>query len=403
MILSNLIRSCSRVSHPIDRTVPSLMFRLYYSTEVEPQLSPDLIKIMDQRLSAIEHRNAILQRLINQPEYSQEEFSRANKELRKLRDSMELISSLRAIQKEIDGLKTLVSESADDKDMLDMAVSELDEAVEEEKRLQTLLLKSLLPKDEADERDCILEVRAGTGGEEASLFAMDIFRMYERYSQKKGWKFDIVDITESDMKGYKEASAAICGASVYGKLKFESGIHRVQRIPITEKSGRIHTSAVSVAILPQADEVDVQLRNEDLRIDTYRSGGCGGQHANTTNSAVRIIHHPTGIMVSIQDERSQHMNKAKALKVLCAKLYEIERLRLQSSRSKLRSEQIGSGDRSGRIRTYNFPQGRVTDHRVGITHHAIEDMMEGENLDTFIDALLLRQEMDAIASFSSTS
>ncbi|CAN6994154.1 unnamed protein product [Brassica rapa subsp. trilocularis] len=342
---------------------------------------------------------------------------------------MELISSLRAIQKEIDGLKSLVSESSDDKDMLDMAVSELDEAVEEEKRLQILLLKSLLPKDEADERDCILEVRAGTGGEEASLFAMDIFRMYERYSQKKGWKFDIVDITESDMKGYKEASAAICGASVYGKLKFESGIHRVQRIPITEKSGRIHTSAVSVAILPQADEVDVQLRNEDLRIDTYRSGGCGGQHANTTNSAVRIIHHPTGIMVSIQDERSQHMNKAKALKVLCAKLYEIERLRLQSSRSKLRSEQvrmwinnllsyvfsqyyihflyllidIGSGDRSGRIRTYNFPQGRVTDHRVGITHHAIEDMMEGENLDTFIDALLLRQEMDAIASFSSTS
>ncbi|WZY91339.1 hypothetical protein YC2023_063668 [Brassica napus] len=400
MILSNLIRSCSRATRSINRS--SMMFRLY-STEVEPQLSPDLIKIMDERLSAIEHRNAILQRLINQPEYSQEEFSRANKELRKLRDSMELISSLRAIQKEIDGLKSLVSESADDKDMLDMAVSELDEAVEEEKRLQTLLLKSLLPKDEADERDCILEVRAGTGGEEASLFAMDIFRMYERYSQKKGWKFDIVDITESDMKGYKEASAAICGASVYGKLKFESGIHRVQRIPITEKSGRIHTSAVSVAILPQADEVDVQLRNEDLRIDTYRSGGCGGQHANTTNSAVRIIHHPTGIMVSIQDERSQHMNKAKALKVLCAKLYEIERLRLQSSRSKLRSEQIGSGDRSGRIRTYNFPQGRVTDHRVGITHHAIEDMMEGENLDTFIDALLLRQEMDAIASFSSTS
>lgn len=225
--------------------------------------------------------------------------------------------------------------------------------------------------------------------------------MYERYSTKKRWKFDVVEITESDLKGYKEASAAISGADVYGKLKFESGIHRVQRVPVTEKSGRVHTSAVSVAILPQADEVDVQLRHEDLRIDTYRSGGSGGQHANTTNSAVRITHIPSGITVSIQDERSQHMNKAKALKVLCARLYEMERSRIQTSRSKLRSEQIGSGDRSERIRTYNFPQGRVTDHRVGITHYSINDVMQGESLDIFVDALLLQQEMDAIASFNS--
>ncbi|XP_010523881.1 PREDICTED: uncharacterized protein LOC104802120 isoform X3 [Tarenaya hassleriana] len=409
--LSNLIRSrwqirsCSRISQPNYRSRGSFfayaMIRSY-TTELQPQLSRDLIKIMEQRLSAIECRNAVLEKLVNQPEYSPTEFSRANKELRKLRESMELINELRAKQKEIDGLKSLVSECSEDKDMLDMAVAELDEAVNEEKRVQTLLLRSLLPKDEADERDCILEVRAGTGGEEASLFAMDIFKMYERYSQKKGWKFEVVDITESDLRGYKEASAAVSGAGVYGKFKFESGIHRVQRIPVTEKCGRIHTSAVSVAILPQADEVDVQLRNEDLRIDTYRSGGSGGQHANTTNSAVRMTHLPTGMTVSIQDERSQHMNKAKALKVLCAKLYEIERSRIHTSRSKLRFEQIGSGDRSERIRTYNFPQGRVTDHRVGITHHAIDDMMQGENLDIFIDALLLRQEMDAIASFSSS-
>lgn len=298
-------------------------------------------------------------------------------------------------------MKSIIAECQNDRDMKEMAFEELHQATEEEKGYQNLLLKMLLPKDDADERDCILEVRAGTGGEEASLFAMDIFKMYERYSQNKGWKFEELCIAESDLRGYKEASAAISGADVYGKLKFESGIHRVQRVPVTEKSGRVHTSAVSVAILPQADQVDVQLRNEDLKIDTYRSGGSGGQHANTTNSAVRITHIPSGLTVTIQDERSQHMNKAKALKVLCAKLYEIERSRIHSNRSRLRSEQIGSGDRSERIRTYNFPQGRVTDHRVGITSHSVDDIMQGENLDIFIDALLLRQEMDAIARFGS--
>ncbi|KAK5783695.1 Peptide chain release factor 1 [Gossypium arboreum] len=378
-----------------------LSFCRYYSTELQPQLSTDLLKVMEQRLAAIEHRSAFLENFMNQPEASPTEYSKANEELHKLRDSMDLINELRTKQKEIDGLRSLMAECPNDKDMLEMATEDLGKALEEEKRLQNLLLKSLLPRDDADERDCILEVRAGTGGEEASLFAMDVFKMYERYSQKKGWKFEVVDIAESDLKGYKQASAAISGAGVYGKLKFESGIHRVQRVPVTEKSGRIHTSAVSVAVLPQADEVDVRLRNEDLRIDTYRSGGSGGQHANTTNSAVRVTHFPTGITVTIQDERSQHMNKAKALKVLCAKLYEMERSRIQTSRSKLRSEQIGSGDRSERIRTYNFPQGRVTDHRIGITYHAIDDVMQGENLDVFVDALLLQQEMDAIATFSS--
>ncbi|KAL3818062.1 hypothetical protein ACJIZ3_003967 [Penstemon smallii] len=373
-----------------------------YSTQTSTELSVDLIKIMEQKLSSIQNRHSHLQDIANQPDVLPEEYSRANKELKKLRDSVDLVNELRHKQKEIEELKLVIAESQDDKNMQEMASEELSEASQEVKRLHLLLLKSLLPKDDADERDCILEVRAGTGGEEASLFAMDIFRMYEKYSLKKGWRFESLDIAVSDLKGYKEARAAISGADVYGKLKFESGIHRVQRVPLTEKSGRVHTSAVSVAILPQADQVDVQLRNEDLKIDTYRSGGSGGQHANTTNSAVRITHVPTGLTVAIQDERSQHQNKAKGLKVLCAKLYEMERIRVHANRSKLRAEQIGSGDRSERIRTYNYPQGRVTDHRVGITSHSIDGVMEGDSLDTFVDALLLQQEMDAIASFTSS-
>uniref|UniRef100_R7WEH8 Prokaryotic-type class I peptide chain release factors domain-containing protein n=1 Tax=Aegilops tauschii TaxID=37682 RepID=R7WEH8_AEGTA len=389
-----------------------------FASDMSHQLPANLVQIMEQRMKLIEQKSAYLQEQINQPAASPEEYSRANKEFHKLESTMELIKELRSKQKEIEGLTSLVTNSVEEKDMREMAAEELLEAVEEEKRLQHELFRTLLPKDEADERDCILEVRAGTGGEEASLFAMDIFKMsggcscfagsnvccdpwYEKYSQNNGWKFDTIDIMESAVKGYKEASGTISGSGVYGKLKFESGIHRVQRVPVTEKSGRVHTSAVSVAVLPQADEVDVQLRNEDLRIDTYRSGGSGGQSVNTTDSAVRITHLPTGTVVAIQDERSQHQNKAKALKVLRARLYELERHRLHADRSKLRSEQIGSGDRSERIRTYNFPQGRVTDHRVGVTHHSIVDVMEGESLDVFIEALLLQEEMDAIASFAS--
>ncbi|KAJ3684102.1 hypothetical protein LUZ61_013266 [Rhynchospora tenuis] len=369
--------------------------------QVLPPLAPHLVAIMDQRISSIRHRHSSLLSQLNSPAASPEDYSAANKELRKLASTIHLINSLHAKNQEINELQLMASNPQEDNDLRDMATDELNQALKQHHSLQHLLFKSLLPKDDADEKGCVLEVRAGTGGEEASLFAMDIFKMYEKYSQKNGWKFDVVQVMESDLKGYKEASGTISGTGVYGKLKFESGIHRVQRVPVTEKSGRVHTSAVSVAILPQADEVDVQVRNEDLRIDTYRSGGCGGQSVNTTNSAVRVTHIPSGITVAIQDERSQHMNKAKALKVLRSRLYEMERVRLHTDRSKLRSEQIGSGDRSERIRTYNFPQGRVTDHRVGVTQHSIADVLEGEGLDIFIDALVLKEEMDAIASFTS--
>lgn len=397
----------SKMSSPAPCFLPSCQFdvkfrRFISSFGTQPHLSAEIIQIMEQRLAVLERRSSFLQDLMSKQEASPAEYAKANKELTKLRCSIDLIHELRAKQKEIDGLKSLMDEYSEDKDMIDMTSEELGKVIGEERRLQMSLLKSLLPKDDADERDCILEVRAGTGGEEASLFAMEIFKMYERYSQKKGWKFEVLDVTVSDLRGYKEASGSISGAGVYGKLKFESGIHRVQRVPVTEKSGRIHTSAVTVAVLPQADEVDVQLRSDDLRIDTYRSGGSGGQHANTTNSAVRVTHNPSGLTVTIQDERSQHMNKAKALKVLCAKLYEIERSRIQRHRSKLRAQQIGSGDRSERIRTYNFPQGRVSDHRVGITHHSLNEVLQGESLGVFIDALLLQQEMDAIATFSTS-
>ena len=264
---------------------------------------------------------------------------------------------------------------------------------ETENKLKLLLL----PKDKNDDKNIVLEIRAGTGGEEAALFAASLFEMYQRYAHLKGWKFEILSISDIGVGGYKEASASIKGPNVFSKLKFESGVHRVQRVPQTESSGRIHTSAATVAVLPEAEEVDIKIEEKDLRIDTYRASGAGGQHVNTTDSAVRITHIPTGVVVCQQDEKSQHKNKAKALKILRSRIYEEERQKREIERSNSRKNQVGSGDRSERIRTYNFPQGRITDHRINLTLYKIDEVLKEGNLDEFIEALIADDEAKRLA------
>ena len=258
----------------------------------------------------------------------------------------------------------------------------------------------LLPRDTDDSRNAILEVRAGTGGEEAALFASDLFGMYQRFASRFGWRFEIMEISETGIGGYKEATATISGQDVFAKMKFESGVHRVQRVPETETGGRIHTSAATVAVLPEAEDVDIEVNEADLRIDVFRASGPGGQSVNTTDSAVRITHMPTGIVVSQQDEKSQHKNRAKAMKILRARLYDAERARQQAERAASRKGQVGSGDRSERIRTYNFPQGRVTDHRINLTLYKLDKVLAGEALDEVVDALLAEDQAARLAEGS---
>jgi peptide chain release factor 1 len=260
----------------------------------------------------------------------------------------------------------------------------------------------LLPKDSADERSAMLEVRAGTGGDEAALFAGDLFRMYQRYADAQGWKVELISASESEVGGYKEVVASITGAGVFAKLKFESGVHRVQRVPATESGGRIHTSAATVAVLPEAEEVDVQIDEKDLKVDIYRSSGAGGQHVNTTDSAIRITHIPTGLVVIQQDQRSQHKNRAKAMQVLRTRLYEREREILHAERSGTRKSMVGSGDRSERIRTYNYPQGRVTDHRINLTLHRLPEMMMGQ-LDELVSALVTADQAERLAGLDDAA
>ncbi|MEM5948300.1 peptide chain release factor 1 [Spirochaetia bacterium 38H-sp] len=300
------------------------------------------------------------------------------------------------LQQSIEETRILIEEEKD-ADMREMAKEELVSQEEELEKLEKDIQRLLVPRDPLDGKNIILEIRAGTGGDEAALFAADLFRMYSRYAERKGWKIELMEANETGIGGFKELICSISGKEVFGHLRFESGVHRVQRIPVTESGGRIHTSAVTVAVLAEPEEAEIEIKQEDLRIDVFRSSGPGGQSVNTTDSAVRITHIPTGLVVTCQDEKSQHKNKAKALKVLKARLYEIEKQKQDAELAETRKNQIGSGDRSERIRTYNFPQNRVTDHRINLTLYKLEAVLEGE-LDELVDALRLAMQEEALAS-----
>ncbi len=327
-------------------------------------------------------------------------FARLSKEYSDLTPVAEKIEVLKKARAEMADLEEMAADAEGDEEMRAMAKEEgaaLKSRIPDlEQELQVLLL----PKDAADEKNAIIEVRAGTGGEEAALFAANLFRMYQRYAENHGWKFEIMNLSETGIGGFKEAIASISGRGVFARLKFESGTHRVQRVPETESGGRIHTSAATVAVLPEAEEVDVNIEDKDIRVDVYRASGPGGQSVNTTDSAVRITHIPTGIVAQCQDEKSQHKNRAQALKVLRARVYEAERQAAEDERADMRRSQVGSGDRSERIRTYNFPQGRVSDHRINLTLHKIEQIMEGEGLDEVIDALTAEDQAKRLAALS---
>ncbi|MEJ8475738.1 peptide chain release factor 1 [Roseibium algae] len=312
-----------------------------------------------------------------------------------------LVAKVRALlkaQDEMTEVDTLLADPDIDPEMKELAEAERHEIIESLGALAQDVRLGLLPKDEADANDAILEVRAGTGGDEAALFAGHLFRMYQRFAELNGWKVEILSASEGEVGGFKEVIASVSGDNVFAKMKFESGVHRVQRVPATESGGRIHTSAATVAVLPQAEEVDVDVQESDLRIDTFRASGAGGQHVNTTDSAVRITHLPTNIVVSVQDERSQHKNKARAMQLLRARIYDVERDRAADERTEARRLQVGSGDRSERIRTYNFPQGRVTDHRIGLTLYKLDQIIAGEALGEVIEALIVDHQASLLAA-----
>ena len=353
----------------------------------------------EERLRELISRRDELTAILTNPEkVTGDVFADLSREYAEISPIALCIEERYALQKEIADLGGLLADQSEDPEMRAIAEEEFMEAKSKIPELDRKLNLLLLPKDAADDRSAILEIRAGTGGDEASLFASDLFRMYHRYSDLHGWKFEAIEVAETDVGGIREAVVEIAGRGVFARLKMESGVHRVQRVPETESGGRIHTSAATVAVLAEAEEVDIEINEKDLRVDTFRAQGAGGQHVNKTDSAVRITHLPTGVVVSQQDEKSQHKNRAKAMKILRARLYDLERTALDNARAADRKPQVGSGDRSERIRTYNFPQGRVTDHRISLTLHKLEKVLSGEGLDEIVDALIAEDQAAKLAS-----
>jgi len=355
---------------------------------------------LNENLQKVVARHEELGELMLAPDIaSSGDFVKFSKEYAELIPIVEGIANLEAAQSEAADLAAMLADPETDPEMRTMAEIEFQELKVKVPALEKMIQVLLLPKDEADEKNAILEVRAGTGGDEAALFAADLFRMYQRYAETRGWKFEIMALSETGIGGCKEAIASVTGRGVFARLKFESGVHRVQRVPATESGGRIHTSAATVAVMPEAEEVDVQIADKDLRIDIFRASGPGGQSVNTTDSAIRITHLPTGLVVIQQDEKSQHKNKAKAMRVLRSRLYDYQRQLVDAERAAARKSQVGSGDRSERIRTYNYPQGRVTDHRINLTLHKLDRIMDGD-LDEAIDALISEDQASRLAEIS---
>ena len=343
-------------------------------------------------------KHSLLEKDLSSGNIDKKLFAEKSKEYSDLNEIIEDAKKYISFENEKTDLEKILGDQNSDDELLKMAETELKDLQIQYKKNEKKLKLFLLPKDEADKKNAIIEIRAGTGGLEASLFASDLFKMYEKVSHKKKWSLELISISKSEAGGLKEVIASIKGTNIYSTLKYESGVHRVQRVPDTETQGRVHTSAATVAVLPEAEEVDLKINENDLRIDVFRAGGPGGQSVNTTDSAVRITHIPTGLTVSQQDEKSQHKNKAKGMKILRARLYELERSRIDQERSKDRKSKIGSGDRSERIRTYNFPQGRVTDHRINLTLHKLEEFLEGEVFDEMIESLTLQAQEESLSN-----